>query len=146
MTLIDGLVGKLLLVVLGLGVLGVGFLRCQELAAERDAARAAVTQDQAAIDGLRQANTQNLAALARLKADYDRAVAAQAAADADAQQRGQQLSQTERMIAHAPKTDRGRVPPVVLHAVDGLLQRPAAGPGAGDEDRRGAAAGAAGAP
>lgn len=146
MPLLGGLLDKALFVLLGLAVLGFGYLRCQELAAQRDAARTAVAADQATIDSLRQANADNLAALAKLKSDYDRAAAAETAADADAQRRAQDLARTERMIAHAPKKDRGLVPPVVLHAVDGLLQPAAAGDGAGHPDRRGAAAGAAGAP
>jgi hypothetical protein len=147
MPIVSGLVEKSLSVLLVFALLGLGFLRCQELAAQRDAARAANATDEATITTLHRANQQNLAELAKLKTDYDRAAAAQAAADADAQRRAAILAQTERKITHAPTVDRGTVPRSLLHAIDGMLQPAvAATDDAGHPDRRGTPADTAVAP
>lgn len=146
-SLLGGIAAKLALGVALLAALALAAFRYSQVVAERDGARAEVAADRAAVVALQQANRQNLAALAQLQTDYQRATAAQAASAAEAQQRRDQLTRIQRMIAHAPKADRGPVPPVVLHAIDGLLGAGAtADPGAGGGNQGSAAAAAPGAP
>lgn len=119
---------------IGLGVLAAivlgAYLRYEYVLNQRDKYQADWQSEKTALVQAQQVNQQNVAALAQIRADYARAQNAVAAATADAQSRAVQLSTIESHIHEAPKADRGRVPPVLAHVYDELLQRaPANGHG-----------------
>ncbi len=143
---LSGIAGKAVAALALVAILVAGYLRYAQVVAQRDAAESAVTAAQSTIADLRQTNADNTAALAKLKSDYDRATAATAATVADAQRRAADLTTVQRMIRHAPPADRGTVPPVILHTIDGLLTRADPAPGAADAHRGSPTTGAASTP
>ncbi len=101
-----------------------------------------VGAQRATIAVLEQTNKQNDAQLAHIKADYQRAADALNAAHAQERARTSQALEISGNIAHAPASDHGPVPRVILRTIDGLF----GGASARSPDPGGAASGAGAAP
>ena len=110
----SGILAKLAGAAIIAAIIGGLFLMWRTATAERDLARAQVSQ-------LEQVNQQNIAALAKLQTDFQAAQSAAAEKARGDQRRADQLAQIEMENAHAQNGNRP-VSPVVGRVLDELLE------------------------
>lgn len=124
---LTGIGAKLIGAAVVLALVAGAYLRYEQVLAERNQYQADYQSAETALDQAKQVNDQDAAEIAKIKTDYQKAQAAQAVAEAAAQARAVQLTQIESEVDNAPASQRGRVPPVLAHVYDELLQRAPAG-------------------
>lgn len=113
---LSGWVGKGLIAGIGITVLLAAAWKIESDIEALGAAKATIAT-------LQQTNQQNVAELAKLQADYKRATDALNAQAAQDNALTQEQATDEQKIRNAPAADRGSVPGVILHTIDGLYNR-----------------------